>query len=117
FLEALESNDFKHLPGGVLSKGFVRAYARHIGVDEERMVDAYLLEMKEQEDAKPEWAKPAAPRPHSRAPHRHTAAPVVAIALGLLLAGVLLAVTWSRRRARAAAHDTAPSVSAPGPVA
>ena len=44
YLDALENNDFKRLPGGVFNKGFVRAFAQHIGVDEEVMVNAYLLE-------------------------------------------------------------------------
>ncbi len=49
YLEALERNDFRHLPGGVFNKGFVRAYAQHIGIDPEAMVDAYLEEIREQE--------------------------------------------------------------------
>ena len=44
YLEALERNDFTHLPGGVFNKGFVRAYAQHIGIDPEAMVNSYLLE-------------------------------------------------------------------------
>jgi len=44
FLEALEHNDFAHLPGGLFNRGFVRAYAQYIGVDPEAMVNAYLLE-------------------------------------------------------------------------
>jgi len=43
-LEALERNDFQHLPGGVFNRGFVRAYAQFIGIDPEAMVNAYLLE-------------------------------------------------------------------------
>jgi cytoskeletal protein RodZ len=50
YLEALEQNDFRHLPGGVFNKGFVRAYAEYIGVDPEAMVNAYLLEERAQED-------------------------------------------------------------------
>jgi cytoskeletal protein RodZ len=53
FLEALEENDFKHLPGGQFNKGFIRAYARHIGVDGEDMVNAYTLEVRRQEDEAP----------------------------------------------------------------
>ncbi len=48
YLDALENNDFKRLPGGVFNKGFVRAFAQHIGVDEEVMVNAYLLEQQAQ---------------------------------------------------------------------
>jgi cytoskeletal protein RodZ len=44
YLDALEHNDFKHLPGGVFNKGFVRAFAQYIGVDPESMVNSYLLE-------------------------------------------------------------------------
>lgn len=44
YLDALERDDFRHLPGGVFNKGFVRAYAQFIGVDPEAMVTAYLEE-------------------------------------------------------------------------
>lgn len=40
-LEALESEDFGSLPGGVFNKGFVRAYARFIGIDEDQAVADY----------------------------------------------------------------------------
>lgn len=44
YLEALERNDFRELPGGVFNRGYVRAYARFIGADPETMVRAYLAE-------------------------------------------------------------------------
>jgi cytoskeletal protein RodZ len=44
YLDALERDDFRHLPGGVFNKGFVRAYAQFIGIDPEAMVTAYLDE-------------------------------------------------------------------------
>jgi len=56
YLEALENNDFEHLPGGVFNRGFVRAYAQFIGIDPEAMVTAYLAE--EQSQGKPGVAKP-----------------------------------------------------------
>lgn len=43
-LEALEANDFQKLPGGPFNKGFVRAYARHIGIDPEAAVASYTKE-------------------------------------------------------------------------
>ncbi len=42
FLEALEQDQFERLPGGIFNKGFVRAYARSIGLDEEQAVSDYL---------------------------------------------------------------------------
>jgi cytoskeletal protein RodZ len=48
YLEAMERNDFAYLPGGLFNRGFVRAYCKHIGVDPEAMVNAYLLEERTQ---------------------------------------------------------------------
>ncbi len=42
FLRALEEEHFDQLPGGVFNKGFLRAYARHVGLDEEQAVADYL---------------------------------------------------------------------------
>ena len=59
YLEALERDDFRHLPGGVFNKGFVRAFAQFIGIDADAMVTAYLDEERSQSGA------PAAALPES----------------------------------------------------
>jgi cytoskeleton protein RodZ len=41
-LQALEEDKFNQLPGGIFNKGFVRAYARAIGIDEDQTVAEYL---------------------------------------------------------------------------
>jgi cytoskeletal protein RodZ len=41
-LRALEEERFDQLPGGVFNKGFVRAYARHVGLDEQEAIADYL---------------------------------------------------------------------------
>jgi cytoskeleton protein RodZ len=41
-LRALEDEQFELLPGGIFNKGYVRAYARHLGIDEEQAVADYL---------------------------------------------------------------------------
>ena len=41
-LRALEEENFGQLPGGIFNKGFVRAYARYLGIDEEQAVSDYL---------------------------------------------------------------------------
>jgi len=42
-LKALEEEKFEQLPGGIFNKGFVRAYARHLGIDEDQAVADYLV--------------------------------------------------------------------------
>jgi len=46
-LRALEDEQFGQLPGGVFNKGFVRAYARQVGLDEEETVSEYLAALRE----------------------------------------------------------------------
>ena len=46
-LQAIENERFDQLPGGVFNKGFVRAYARHVGLDEEEAVTDYLAALRE----------------------------------------------------------------------
>jgi cytoskeletal protein RodZ len=41
FLEALENNEFDQLPGEVFIKGYIRSYAKVIGLDSEEMITAY----------------------------------------------------------------------------
>ncbi len=41
FLEALESERWKDLPGGVFNRGFLRSIARYLGLDEEALVAEY----------------------------------------------------------------------------
>jgi cytoskeletal protein RodZ len=46
-LRALEEEHFDQLPGGVFNKGFVRAYARQVGLDEEEAISDYLAALRE----------------------------------------------------------------------
>jgi cytoskeleton protein RodZ len=46
-LRALEEEDFSKLPGGIFNKGFVRSYARYLGIDEEQAVADYMAAMEE----------------------------------------------------------------------
>jgi cytoskeletal protein RodZ len=41
-LQALEEDKFNQLPGGIFNKGFVRAYSRAVGLDEDQIVAEYL---------------------------------------------------------------------------
>jgi len=62
-LRALEDEHFDQLPGGVFNKGFVRAYARQIGLNEEEAVTDYLAALREsqiqQQSILPDFRSPA----------------------------------------------------------
>jgi cytoskeletal protein RodZ len=46
FLEALENEQWDKLPGGVFNRGFIRAVARYLGLDEDNLVSEYALQTK-----------------------------------------------------------------------
>jgi cytoskeleton protein RodZ len=43
FLNAIENEEFRTLPGGIFARSFVRTYARYLGLDEERVMAEYQL--------------------------------------------------------------------------
>lgn len=47
-LQALENEEFGLLPGGIFNKGFVRSYARYLGIDEDEAVSDYVEASHEQ---------------------------------------------------------------------
>jgi len=61
-LRALEEQDFDKLPGGIFNKGFVRAYSKYLGIDEDQSVADYVTAVNEAQSAgkltRPEYAPP-----------------------------------------------------------
>jgi cytoskeletal protein RodZ len=55
-LQAIEEEHFDQLPGGVFNKGFIRAYAKHLGLNDEEAVTDYLACLRQaQIDAHEVW--------------------------------------------------------------
>ena len=48
YLEAIETNDYKRLPGGIFNRSFVKSYARYVGFDEKQAAEGYARFMREQ---------------------------------------------------------------------
>lgn len=55
-LEAIEADDYQHLPGGIFNKSFIKAYARQVGFDEQRALDLYARTARERGEAVDEVA-------------------------------------------------------------
>jgi len=101
-LRALEEERFEQLPGGIFNKGFVRAYARHVGLDEEQTLADYMEALGESRmqalpevhAAKPEPAPEHRPVAHAGGEHGASEVPWGMLALVLLLI-VLAFASWS----------------------
>jgi cytoskeletal protein RodZ len=55
FLQAIEDEHWDQLPGGVFNRGFVRAVARYLGLDEENTVAEYVSAAEDHRPAVPVW--------------------------------------------------------------
>jgi len=58
YLHALETEHFDELPGGIIGKGFVRAYAEFTGINEQDTIAAYLVARAEATDSQVTLSKP-----------------------------------------------------------
>src|SRR6266481_9955392 len=48
YLEAIEADDYRRLPGGIFNRSFIRAYAKFIGYDEQEAIEEYTRTLREQ---------------------------------------------------------------------
>jgi cytoskeleton protein RodZ len=88
YLEALESEQWDMLPGGVFNRGFVRAVARFLGLDEDDLLAEYDHAISEQAPQ----IEPGPPPPVQQKPPRMRTARFVL--LGSLCLIVLLGTGW-----------------------
>ncbi len=89
FLEALEKDRLEVLPGGIFRRAFVRAYARHIGLDVERVVADFGF-------ANGDLALEPSHARGGGVPNRGA---LVVAAFGLLLVPLLIGKIWRERQA------------------
>ena len=90
YLEAIEMNDYKRLPGGIFNRSFVKAYARYVGYDEKEAVDGYTRYMRELGDTGDEVAStPYHSKVYTDAPA--TRSPILTVLLAIVILIVLTA--------------------------
>ncbi len=116
-LEALEGEHFDQLPGGVFNKGFVRAYARFLGIDEDQAVADYSTASNEQPEPEDKFPLEIHEEPNRELNPRRSKLPL-AFAVAAL-AGVLVGYFFFLRSKSHSPEPTHPSEtqasSAPAP--
>ena len=111
-LEALEGEHFDQLPGGVFNKGFVRAYAHFLGIDEDQAVADYSAASNEQPDPEDKFPLEIHEEPNRELNPRKSVLPL-AFAVAALV-GILVGYGfWLKSRPHAAETTDTPRSSAP----
>src|SRR4029077_9200692 len=115
YLEAIESNDYKRLPGGIFNRSFVKAYARYVGYDEKEAIEGYTRYMRDSGDSGEEVATtPYHSKVYTDAPA--TRSPVLTVVLAIVILAILTAlalgvVYWVQRRSANLHHGASASAS------
>jgi cytoskeleton protein RodZ len=116
YLEAIESNDYKRLPGGIFNRSFVKAYAKYVGYDEKEAIDGYARYMRESGNPLEDVATtPLQSKVYTDAPA--TRSPILTVVLAIVILAALTAaalgvVHWVQRRAANSQPENAPAAIA-----
>lgn len=107
YLDAFEEGRFELLPAPVFAKGFLREYARYVGLDADEVVNSYLTALRATQENREPRGRRSGPRTRSRRP--------LALATAIVLVLVALGVVgwWLHLRLRSSPE---PTVSRTHPV-
>ncbi len=92
YLECIENDDYRTLPGGIFNKGFVKSFAKFVGVDEQEALKEYSLLIFNQGTPVLEESKTYRPEvltDKSDSPSSLPTIIIAAVILGLMTVGIL----------------------------
>lgn len=98
YLKSIEDDNYKPLPGGIFNKGFVKAYAKYVGIDEQEALQDYARLIAKHEEVS-ETEQPRY-RPEVLTDDARTASSMVptivfaGIILALMTGGILFVVNY-----------------------
>ncbi|MBK9153779.1 MAG: helix-turn-helix domain-containing protein [Chloracidobacterium sp.] len=97
YLKAIDADDYKTLPGGIFNKGFIRSYAKYVGVDEQEALKEYNRFVAAEEASEEGSLKSYRPEVLTDDRAASSFIPTVIFAviiLGLMTAGILVLVNY-----------------------
>ena len=109
YLEAIEGDDYRRLPGGIFNRSFVKAYAKCVGFDETQAIEGYDRLMREMGNPPEEietthrYSKVYDETPATRSPFLTVFLAILILAI--LTLGALAAVHWYQRRVSSAQDE------------
>ncbi|HVG37835.1 MAG TPA: helix-turn-helix transcriptional regulator [Pyrinomonadaceae bacterium] len=126
YLEAIEADDYKQLPGGIFNRSFVKAYARHVGLNEKEALDAYNRIAREHGES-PDEGPPIAQRSRVYMDGQTNRSPLVTGLLTILVLAILSLAVYAALRgyqkrtqnpvAATAPANPPPTAALPAPTA
>ncbi len=89
YIESIENDDYRILPGGIFNKGFVKSFAKYVGVDEQEALQDYSQLISSQEGLQEEDTKTY--RPEVLTDDRVSSSSILTILVAVVILGLM---TW-----------------------
>jgi len=91
YLQALENEEYSILPGATYTKGFLRTYSRHLGLDPEKIIEYYNLSLAKEPEVKDK--APLTPIQNTTIWFK----PAVIVVMAILAISIVLGITYISR--------------------
>src|SRR5207244_1028049 len=95
YLEAIENDDYRHLPGGIFNRSFIRAYAKFVGYDENDAIEDYARTLRERGDSTEETPTKYRTTVYTDDGAMHTRSPLFTLLLAIIILAALSLAVWA----------------------
>jgi cytoskeleton protein RodZ len=89
YLDSIENDDYRTLPGGIFNKGFVKSYAKYVGIDEQEALQDYSRLIATQEGVSSD--EPKTYKPEVLTDDRASSSMIPTIVFAVIILGLM---TW-----------------------
>ena len=93
YLEAIESDDYGRLPGGIFNRSFIRAYAKFVGFDEQEAIEEYTRTLHEHGQSEDEDSPKRRSLVYTDDSPRRS--PLMTLFLAIVILAVLSLAVWA----------------------
>ncbi|HRI02935.1 MAG TPA: helix-turn-helix domain-containing protein [Pyrinomonadaceae bacterium] len=111
YLESIENDDYRNLPGGIFNKGFIKTFAKYVGVDEQEAMTDYgqivSASSGELDEKELRLYKPEVLTDDTSGSSMIPTIIVAVVILALMTAGILFLVNYLRQPADPVAANSA----------
>jgi cytoskeleton protein RodZ len=96
YLEAIETDDYRRLPGGIFNRSFIRAYAKFVGYDEQAAIEEYAQTLRDHGES-PDDDAPKSHRSlvYTDDGNAHNRSPFKTLLLAVLILALLSLGIWA----------------------
>lgn len=109
YIESIENDDYRSLPGGIFNKGFVKSFAKYVGVDEQEALQDYASMASHPDNQLAETTKTYRPEVLTDDRASSSSLPTIILAviiLGLMTGGILFLVKYLQNKPAESASTT-----------